>query len=194
MTLFAERRNKEQIGSAPIVTCKYPLLDSVTQIKYYPSDLHTGIFEHAIDLASFIGEDIYSPVTGLIVDTKITSYDWIAWDESMQGKVNPSITLNWQTIQVYEERSNVLGRKRTVPTDKLVQLCHLQAYSSRKFTGGFVHEGQLLAKVGLSGAITLDENGQPEVHLHIAAFRRTGDELESAKIDFGPSILNPYNE
>jgi hypothetical protein len=194
---FSKRR-PELLPNSDILVCKYPLSD-LAKVKYYSSDLHTGIFSYAIDIASFDGEEICSPVNGIVVERKDYSTQWIPWIESMQGKINPSVTLNWLTIQVYEPKNKgILSRNITyIPTNKLIQLCHLKAYSSEKIVDDFVKEGEIIAKVGLSGAITLDQFGNPETHLHIASFKLKSPKqlevTESLKIKFNDSqIPDPY--
>ncbi len=169
---MVEVKNKIE-DSVPV--CYFPLIVDMDRVESYNSPLHKPPFEFAMDLASKEGEQILSPVYGKVIDLKQYSTQWTPY---VRGKVvDPNLTLNWITIQIY--RKVGIFSKEYKKTPWIVQMCHIQAFSCNKIVGEFVNEMDELAKVGLNGIITVDENGKPDSHLHVV-------------IGKGKSVDNPF--
>lgn len=186
--LLGKFQKKERGPKEGKVLCRFPLDLKPDQIRYFPSPSHKGVFKWAVDIGCEERDRILSPVDGIVIDLKQSSYEWKKYRE-FSG--DPNEYLNWITIQ--------LTNKRGEATNQTLQLCHIMAHSCGRIVGDSVKKGEEIAKVGINGVITTTGDGEPDVHLHIVAFEGKDathplEGFNSVKIAFDKrEIPDPYS-
>lgn len=141
--------------------CKFPLDIDRGKLPTFNSPLHRPPFEHAQDISSPVGKDVICPVNGKVLELRQYSTRWVPYKKGLID--DPNETLNWITIQIFEKG---FLRRDYHKTPWILQMCHIQAYSSLNKVGDFIKKGEIVAKVGLNGIVTTT-NGLPDTHLHI---------------------------
>lgn len=162
------KEKSEIITNYPV--CSFPFHLSAEEKKncvvYTKSPYHKPPFEHAIDIECTQRKEIYSPVTGKVIDLKQNSTQWFPYQKA--PVTEPNEILNWVTIQLYQRHGFFSRTLKKTPW--VVQLCHIEAFSSFKTVNEFVNAGELLARVGLNGIISTTK-GKPDIHLHMVIGR-----------------------
>jgi len=148
---------------------------------------------HAIDFACPIGTPLYSPANGVVVEVR----DRNNGDEGVgkrDGNSDEIIEVSgiaarnlfhWNSIMIRVDETSAnatADADRRTPieaqTDQLfIEFVHIQTKSSAVQVGDVVRKGQLVCRSGSVGF-------SPEPHLHLAAYRRNGNDAATVRVRF----------
>lgn len=134
---------------------------------YHDSPSHTGVFRHAVDIATPLPDKkmttIHAPQNGVVI----------------QSVMNNTV---WGGSEVYEKYLNYI----TVLTDnknEFYEIGHISPLNNKIFRrGDRITRGDVLGLVGLNGRITMYKPGRPASHVHMLVAKITDKGFESLKI------------